>query len=128
MTLSASLAAALRHHVHGIYCLEAAAELLIAGHWLHRSDFIRDFLTTSSGHAGGQWTASVDWPAATASLDTGELPCSGGERRMPRLTASLANGIPVNLRETLTGIDNHNTQLLIGAILHASGQPSPHRT
>jgi hypothetical protein len=129
MTPPPSLATALRHHAHGIYCLEAAAELLIAGHWLHRANFTRDFLTTtSSGLAGGQWTASIDWPAAIASLDTGELPCSGGERRMLRLTASLADGIPVDLREALTGIDNHNTQLLIGAILHASGEPSPHRT
>jgi hypothetical protein len=128
MTTSASLATALRHHAQGIYCLEAAAELLIAGHWLHHADFTSDFLTISSGLAEGRSMASIDWPAAIASLDTGKLPCSGGEHRMLRLTASLADGIPVDLRETLTGIDDHNTQLLINAVLHASGRPSRHRT
>jgi hypothetical protein len=124
MTPFASLATALRHHAQGVYCLEAAAELLIAGHWLHRADF-SDFLTTSSDLADGRWMASIDWPAVIASLDSGELPCSGGERRMLRLTASLADGLPVDLRETLTGIDDHNAQLLIDAVLHASGRPSP---
>jgi hypothetical protein len=129
MTLPASLATALRHHADGVYCLEAAAELLIAGRWLHRADFINDFITTTrSDLADGQWTASIDWPAAIASLNTGELPCSGGERRMLRLTASLADGVPIDLRENLTGIDHHNTQLLISAILHTSGQPTLHRT
>jgi len=128
MTTSASLATALRHHAQGIYCLEAAAELLIAGYWLHRADFTSDFLTISSGLADGRSMASIDWPAAIAALDTGKLPCSGGEHRMLRLTASLADGIPVDLRETLTGIDDHNTQLLISAVLQASGRPSPHRT
>jgi hypothetical protein len=31
------LAAALRNHAQGLYCLEAAAELLIAQSWLHRA-------------------------------------------------------------------------------------------
>ena len=34
--------------------------------------------------------------------------CSGGERRIFRLAASLAAGLPVNLRDTLTGLDEHN--------------------
>jgi ABC-type cobalamin/Fe3+-siderophores transport system ATPase subunit len=66
--------------------------------------------------------ADVDWPAAISALDAGALPCSGGEQRMLRLAASLAAGTPVNLRDTLTGIDQRNTQLLITAILHATGQ------
>ena len=45
---------------------------------------------------------------------------------MLRLAASLAAGIPVNLRDALTGIDDRNIQLVIKAVLHASGQrPSP---
>ncbi|MDQ1745654.1 MAG: hypothetical protein QOE23_3993 [Pseudonocardiales bacterium] len=127
MTPFSSLATALRHHARDIYHLEAAAELIIAGPWLHQTDFTRDFLTTSSSLNDGRRTASIDWPAAIASLDNGELPCSGGERRMLRLTASLANGIPVDLREALTGIDNRNTQLLIHAVLHTSGRPHPAR-
>jgi hypothetical protein len=55
-----------------------------------------------------------------AALD-GSLPCSGGENRMLRLAASLAAGIPVNLRDALTGIDSRGTQLVVQAVLHASG-------
>ncbi len=45
---------------------------------------------------------------------------------MLRLTASLADGIPVDLQEALTGIDDHNVQLLVRTVHHASGQrPAP---
>jgi hypothetical protein len=45
---------------------------------------------------------------------------------MLRLAASLAAGTPVNLRDALTGIDGHGTQLVVQAVLHASGhRPSP---
>jgi hypothetical protein len=40
-----------------------------------------------------------------------------------RLAASIAGGIPVNLRDNVTGLDQYNAQHLIEAIRHASGQP-----
>ena len=47
---------------------------------------------------------------------------------MLKITASLADGIPVDLHDTLTGLDDRNVQLLITAVLHASGQcPSDRR-
>ena len=60
-------------------------------------------------HRGGQpgsgiQVAVVDWPAAAAALGTG-LPCSGGERRLLQVTASLAAGIPVDLRDAAAGLD-----------------------
>jgi hypothetical protein len=42
--------------------------------------------------------------------------------RMLQLTASLADGIPVDLQNALTGIDDRNVQLLVRTVLHASGQ------
>jgi hypothetical protein len=33
-----------------------------------------------------------------------------GEQRMLKITASLADGIPVDLRDTLTGLDDSNIQ------------------
>jgi hypothetical protein len=69
--------------------------------------------------------AEIDWAAAITALDAGDLPCSGGEQRMLRLAASLADGIPVDLRDALTGIDHCNIQLVITAVLHASGQRPP---
>jgi hypothetical protein len=69
--------------------------------------------------------AEIDWPAATSALDARHLPCNG-EERMLRLAASLAGGIPVSLRDTLTGIDHRNIELVITAVLHVWGQrPEP---
>ena len=125
MTSPARLAAALRAHAQGLYCPEAAAELLIAGSWLHRADFTSQFVHVGRGLAGGQEIATIDWPAAITALGA-SLPCSGGEQRLLRITASLADGIPVDLHDALTGLDDRNVQLLITALLHASGQ-SPSR-
>ena len=112
------LADPLRAWARGIYPDEAGVELLI-GHasFLHRADFTSRFISIPGDGAG---LAAIDWPAAIAALD-GSLPCSGGENRMLRLAASLAAGIPVNLRDALTGIDGRGIQLVIQAVLHASG-------
>ena len=81
MTSPAALAAGLRAHAQGLYCLEAAAELLIAQSWLHRDDFTSRFITVHPGVGSGQPMAVIDWPAAIAALGS-SLPCSGGEQRM----------------------------------------------
>jgi len=50
------------------------------------------------------------------------LPCSGGERRALLLSASLVDGIPVDLGDAVTGLDDDNLARLITAILHATGK------
>ena len=112
------LAGPLRAWARGIYPDEAGAELLI-GHasFLHRADFTSRFISIPGDGAG---LAAIDWAAAIAALDD-SMPCSGGENRMLRLAASLAAGIPVNLRDALTGIDGRGIQLVLQAVLHASG-------
>jgi hypothetical protein len=122
MTSPSELAAGLRAHAQGLCSGEAAAELLIAQSWLHRPDFTSRFITVHPGIPDGQPIAVVDWAAAVTALGT-SLPSSGGERRMLKLTASLADGIPVDLQDTLTGIDDRNIRLLITAVLHATGRP-----
>ena len=68
MTPPARLATALSHQAQGIYCLEAAAELLIAHRtWLHRIDFTTGFITLSRGLADGRQMAAVDWTATAQS-------------------------------------------------------------
>ncbi|TJZ94568.1 hypothetical protein [Actinacidiphila oryziradicis] len=119
MTSPAALTSALRHHPEGSYCLAAAADLLISQRWLHRGDFTDRFITIGPAAFDDRTTACVDWPAAINALDAGDLACSGGEQRMLRLTAGLADGIPVDLRDALTGIDSTNVQLLVRAVLHA---------
>ncbi|MEU4235635.1 hypothetical protein AB0F17_66205 [Nonomuraea sp. NPDC026600] len=122
MTPPIELAAALRHQAQGVHCLEAAAELLIAQTWLRRSDFTDRFVTLEHGLFDGLPTATVDWPAAITALDNGTLPCSAGEQRMLRIAASLADGVPVDLRQAVTGIDQRNVDLLVIAIRRAAGQ------
>lgn len=116
------LAAALRAWAAGLHPTQAAVSLLI-GHaaWLRRSDFRRLIDAAAS-------TAAPDWPAAITALDTGELPCSGSEDSMLRLAASLADGTPVSLRDTLTRLDPRNAHLVSQAIIEAAGHsaPKPH--
>jgi len=119
VTLPDSIAAALLNHAEGSRCMTAAAELLIAQAWLGRDDFASRFITVCPGPGSGKPMALIDWPAAIRALDT-SLPSSGGEKRMLRITASLADGIPVDLRDALTGLDDSNIQLLITAIRRAS--------
>ena len=57
----------------------------------------------------------------------GQLPVSGGEWRILKIAASLAAGTGVSLRDTLPGLDDHNLRLVVTAIRHAAGQPSPRR-
>ena len=71
--------------------------------------------------------AAIDWDAAVSALHTGDLPCSGGERRVLLLSVSLAGGIPIQLRDTVTGLDDRNTALLVTAIRHATGKPPENR-
>ena len=115
------LAASLRTCAAGLCPLEAGTELLIAnGTFLHRGDFTSRF--TKHGTSDGIAMAAIDWDAAATALATGGLPCSGGERRILQLSASLAAGIPVSLRETVTGLDDANVSRLLIAIRHASGK------
>jgi len=116
-----SIAAALRNHAEGSYCLAAAAELLTAQPWLHGTDFTGRFITLRHSPGSDTPVAVIDWSAAVAALGT-SLPCSGGEQRMLKITASLADGIPVDLRDAITGLDDRNIQFLITAICSASGK------
>ena len=122
------LQAALRACAAGVYPLEAGVDLLIAHACrLDRSVFrARCVLHGLSITDGITEMAEIDWAAALNALDTGELPCSGGERRILRLAASLASGIPVDLSDAVTGLDHRNIDRLVNAILHASGQRQQH--
>jgi hypothetical protein len=112
---------ALRNCAAGLLPLEAGTELLIAnGTFLHRDDFTSRFIDHST--SGGTPMAAIDWDAAVTAITAGALPCSGGERRILLLSASLAAGTPVSLRDTVTGIDDANISRLLTAIGHAAGK------
>ena len=105
-----------------LFSLEAAVELLI-GHrsWLSREDFVETAVECGRGLADGTVMAAVDWESAIAALDDGRLPCSGGEGQMLRIAASIAGGVLVDLRETVTGLDEGNAILAARAVCHAAG-------
>jgi hypothetical protein len=123
MTATA-LTAALRACAAGLYPLEAGTGLLIAHDtFLHRSDFTSRFIQHGLSITDSTTEmAAIDWDAAIHALTAGELPCSGGERRILMLAASLAAGIPVDLRDTVTSLDHRNIQRLLTAISHAHGK------
>jgi hypothetical protein len=116
------LTTALRAYAGGLLPLEAGVSLLISnGTFLQRDDFTSRFI--QHGTTCGTPTAAIDWDAAITALQAGELPCSGGERRILLLSASLADGTPVGLGDTVTGIDDANISRLLTAIRHAAGKP-----
>ena len=112
----------MRAWAKGLLCLEAAVELLI-GHrsWLSREDFLAIAVEPGREVFSGRDMAAVDFAAAAGALEAGVLPCSGGEGRMLRIAASIAAGVPVDLREAVTGLDEKNAVLAAGAVLHAAG-------
>jgi hypothetical protein len=118
------LAAALRACAAGLYSLEAGVALLAGNKtFLRRDDFTSRFITTGTSISDGTTLmADIDWNAAITALHAGELPCSSGERRILELSSSLAGGIPVDLRDAITGLDDGNIARLVTAILHASGK------
>jgi hypothetical protein len=132
MTRLTDLATALRAHAKGVYSLEAAAELLI-GHrtWLRRADFRDRFIHHGASITDGRTQmAEIDWPAAITALDYGDLPASSSEQQILRLAAGIADGLPVDLRDALTGLDDRNINLVLTAVLRTSGRrpqhPNPH--
>jgi len=115
------IAGALRAGAAGLYPLEAACELLISTHWLHRDDFAFFIRTGTSLTDDVTELAEIDWQAAVTTRDAGQLPCSGGENRILRLAASIAAGIPVDLQHTLSSLDETNINLIVRAVRHANG-------
>jgi hypothetical protein len=117
---------ALRAAALGLHPDAAGTELIIShAAWLHRGDFTGRFIQHIDSGADGYELARIDWAGVIAALDTGQLPCSGGERRVLRLAASIAGGMPVSLRDTLPGLDDSNIDLVTAAIRHAAGQSPP---
>lgn len=116
------LADAVRAGAAGLYSLEAACELVISTGWLRRDDFTRLIRTGTSLTDRVTELACIDWQSAITSRETGLLPRSSGENRILRLAASIADGIPVDLNDALTGLDQTRIALVVRAVRHANGQ------
>ena len=65
--------------------------------------------------------AAVDFAAAADAVQ-GVLPCSDGERQVLLVAASIAEGVPVDLREAALCMDAVNAARAAQAICHAAGR------
>ena len=68
--------------------------------------------------------AAVDFAAAADAVQ-GVLPCSAGERQVLLIGASIAEGVPVDLRDAVLSLDAVNAARVARAVCHAAGCPVP---
>jgi hypothetical protein len=115
------LPTALRRHAAGGFCAEAAVELLIEHRrWLGHEEFVGQFVDSTTGLSGQM--AWVEWEEAVGAVTAGHLVCSSSEAQVLAIAASIAAGVPVDLGDALTGLDDHNVSLVVEAVAHASGR------
>ena len=115
------LAEAIRAWAKGWLPTEAATELLIAHRgWLEREDFLQVAVEAGWEPFRDREIAAIDF-AAAASAVQGMLPCSDGERQVVLVAASIAGGIPVDLREAALCMDAANAARAAQAVCHAAG-------
>jgi hypothetical protein len=84
-----------------------------------REDFLRVAVEAGWEPFRGRRVAAVDFAAAAAVQ--GVLPCSDGERQVLLVAASIAAGIPVDLREAALCMDAVNAARAAQAVCHAAG-------
>ncbi len=77
--------------------------------WLVREDF--GVYVESCRGFYGELTAAIDWPAVWAALEDGHLPCSSGERQVLRVAASIAEGVPIDLRDAVTSLASRRSSM-----------------
>jgi len=68
----------------------------------------------------GHQVAIVDFAAAAGAVQ-GWMACSPSERQVLLAAASIAEGIPVDLREAAACLDGVNAARVAAAICHAAG-------
>ena len=89
--------------------------------WLLREDFLQVAVEVGWEPFRGREVAVVDFVAAADAVQ-GVLPCSDGERQVLLVAASIAEGIPVDLREAALCMDAVNAARAAQAICHAAGR------
>ncbi len=116
------LAEAIRAWAKGWLPTEAAAELLISHRaWLEREDFLQVAVEVVWEPFRERMIAAIDFTAAADAVQ-GVLPCSDGERQVLLVAASIAGGIPVDLREAALCMDAVNAARAAQAVCHAAGR------
>ena len=121
------LESALLRAAVGDYAAEAAVLLLAdSGHWLptlQAAGLVAIALDDDAD--GGPW-AAVQWGELDRALRAGVITGSGGQLRLLRAAASLADGQPVDLADLTAGVDRAELTLLLAALAHAAGSHEHH--
>jgi hypothetical protein len=107
----------------GDYGLEAAVLLLAnSAHWLPRLQAAGLITIALDGDAvdDGPW-AAVQWAELDPAVRTGVICGTGGQLRLLRAAAGLAEGQPVDLADLTAGLDRAELTLLLAALAHAAG-------
>ena len=97
---------------------------MLIGHrfWLRREDFLERFVEFDVDEVTGRRSlAFVDWVGAVAGLRSGRLVCSDSQGQVLAIAASLAEGVPVDLRDALCGLDAATVALVLAAVGTATG-------
>ena len=103
-------------------CLQAAVELLISDErWLWREDFEHVAVSWTRHPFTGQQWVTVDFTAAAEALLTGVLPCTADERQILLVAASVAEGVPVDLRQAAGNLNVDGVALVTRAFVRAAG-------
>jgi hypothetical protein len=123
-SVSADLAEMLRRPAAGLLSEEAAVDLLIGhGFWLARLDFTGWYVDVETDPVRAEDSvAFVRWKAAANAVKAGRLVCSGSEAAMLRIAASVADGVAVDLRNALSGLDSSNLGLVLEALARTNGR------
>ena len=106
----------------GDYAAEAAVLLLAgSGHWLPELQAAGLIAIALDADADGAPWAAVLWPEVDGALRRGAVAGSGGQLRLLRAAAGLAEGQPVDLADLTAGLDRRELTLLLAALAHAAG-------
>lgn len=95
--------------------------LISHGGWLLREDFLQVAVEVQWEPFSGREAAAIDFAAAAEAVQ-GMLPCSDGERQVLLVAASIAGGVPVDLREAALCMDAVNAARAAQAVCHAAGR------
>lgn len=112
----------------GDYAAEAAVLLLAnSGHWLPQLQAAGLIAIALDGDAadGGPW-AAVQWGELDSALRRETVTGTGGQLRVLRAAASLADGQAVDLADLTAGLDRDELTLLLAAVSHAAGSHEDH--
>ena len=85
-----------------------------------REDFLQVAVEFGWEPFRGREVAAIDFAAAADAVQ-GMLPCSDGERQVLLVAASIAGGIPVDLREAVLCLDAASAARAAQAVCHAAG-------